>query len=118
MAVLTIGNWAAPTPSSMQIGVSDISSDNAGRNAAGEMLKDKITQKVKLSCTWDWLENAQCSALLQAVDPIYFSVTYPDPKTGANRTATMYCGDRTAPVYQIKNDVPGWKDVSFDLIEK
>jgi hypothetical protein len=118
MAIINVNSVDMPDPSKLQITVSDISSDNSGRNAAGEMLKDKIAQKVKLSCTWNWLTNAQCSQLLNAIDPIYFSVVYPDPKAGTNLTATMYVGDRTAPVYWVQNGVPGWQGVAMDFIEK
>jgi hypothetical protein len=118
MSILSINGSPIPDPSKLEMTISDISSGNSGRNAAGDLLKDKIAQKVSLSCSWSWLTNVQCSQLLNAVDPIYFSVTYPDPKEGTTLTKTMYVGDRTAPVYWVQNGVPGWQGVAMDLIEK
>lgn len=107
-----------PDPSKLSVTVTDISSKNAGRNAAGDMLRDKITQKVKLVSTWSFLSNEQCALLLGAADSLYFSVTYPDPKAGKPLTKTMYAESRTAPVLRVQNGVPGWGGVSIEFNEK
>lgn len=118
MAILTINGAGIPDPSKLEVTVTDITSDNSGRNAAGDMLLDKIAQKIQLACTWNWLTNTQIAQLLTAVDTLYFTVAYPDPKSGTVQTKTMYVGDRSAPIYNIQNGVPGWSGVSMNLIEK
>lgn len=118
MSILNINGTDMPDPSELSISVSDISSKNAGRNAAGDMLRDKITQKVKIVSSWNYLSNEQCSLLLSAVDNLYFSMTYPDPKSGTALTKTMYAGSRTAPVLRVQNGVPGWRGVTIEFNEK
>lgn len=118
MTILQVNGVNMPDPSSLELTYSDISSPNAGRTADGTMNKDKIAQKVKLSLAWNWLSMSDCATLFQAIDPIYFSVTYPDAKTGVWQTITCYVGDRTAPIYWVKNGVPGYQSVKFDLIQQ
>ena len=119
MSVLQIGGVAVSDPSEMTWTLTDLSSDNSGRNAAGDMLKDRIAQKVKLSCKWAYLSQSDAATLFQKVNTsIFFSVTYPDPLQGTNVTSTFYVGDRTAPMFYYKNSIPGWKDIAFDFIQK
>lgn len=118
MSILNINGTDMPDPSELSVTVSDISSKNAGRNAAGDMLRDKITQKVKIVSTWNYLSNEQCSLLLSAVDGLYFSMTYPDPKSGTPLVKTMYVASRTAPVFRVQDGIPGWRGVSIEFIEK
>lgn len=119
MAILQVGGAAVVDPAELTWTLSDISSDNSGRNAAGDMLKDRIAQKVKLACKWAFLTQAQAASLLQAVNAtIFFTATYPDPMQGANATHTFYVGDRTTPMFSCQNGVPGWKDIAFDFIQK
>lgn len=119
MSVLQIGGVSVSDPSEMTWTLTDISSDSSGRNAQGDMLKDRIAQKVKLSCKWAYLSQANAAGLLGAVNAnIFFSVTYPDPLQGATVTRTFYVGDRTAPLFAVQNGVPGWQNIAFDFIQK
>jgi hypothetical protein len=118
LAILNVNGTDIPDPSKLEVTVSEILSKGSARNAAGEMLRDRIAEKVKLTCSWNWLSNSDCAQLLTAIDPVYFSMTYPDPMAGSNLTKTMYAGDRKAPVYWVQNGVPGWRGVAMDFIEK
>lgn len=118
MAILNINGTDMPDPSELSVTVFDISSSNAGRNAAGDMLRDKITQKVKLISFWNYLSNVQCALLLSAVDGLYFNMTYPDPKARQPLTKTMYVESRTAPVFKVQNGVPGWRGITIEFNEK
>lgn len=119
MSVLQISGATVSDPSEMTWTLTDLSSDNSGRNAQGDMLKDRIAQKVKLSCKWAYLSQSDAATLFQKVNAsIFFSVAYPDPLQGTSVTATFYVGDRTAPMFCYKNGVPGWKDIAFDFIQK
>ena len=104
------------TPSKVSVGIYDVSK-SADRNAAGDILIDRVAVKRKLECEWPALDNSSMSALLSAVTDVFFTVTYPDPLTGADKTITCYVGDRTAPMYKY-NGTPLWEGLRMNFIEK
>ena len=125
MAVLYINNIAMPDPKvkGMSVRLQDIDSENTTRTASGTMIRDRIVgganAKRKLVLEWPPLSPNDAKKLLQAVGGTFFSVTYPDPYTGATRTAQFYAGDREAPIYNIDSSGnPVWDGIKFDLIEK
>lgn len=125
MAVLYIGGVAMPDPKfkGMTVRLQDIDSAKTTRTANGTMIRDRVVgganAKRKLVLEWPPLTPAQAQTLLQAVGGVFFSVTYPDPYTGGDRTAQFYVGDREAPIYNIDaNGNPVWDGIKFDLIEK
>ena len=105
-----------PAPSELKVGVQDIV--KAERNTKGNMIKEMIATKAKLEISYKFLSAAQISTVFTAVGANFFTVTYLDPVTNANRTATFYSGDRTAGVMDFINGVPRYNDVKFNLIEK
>jgi hypothetical protein len=104
------------TPSKVSVGIYDVSK-SADRNAAGDILIDRVAVKRKLECEWPALTNSAMSTLLSAVTDVFFTVTYPDPLTGTDKTITCYVGDRTAPVYKY-NGTPLWEGLRMNFIEK
>jgi hypothetical protein len=112
---LLINGVAVAAPKSFQVNLVDLDSDKSNRNAKGVMLRDRLRQMRKLECEWGPLTNAQISVILQAVNSVSTSVTYPDPYTGTNQTRTFYAGDRTAPAYDFNNQI--WQGLKMDLIE-
>jgi predicted molibdopterin-dependent oxidoreductase YjgC len=116
MSLVTIGSVVLPTPSELNVGIQNIS--KAERNARGTMIIERIATKRKLELQWKYLTPSQLSTVLNAVDPVFFSVTYQDPQTNASRTATFYSGDRTLGMFDFQNGVPRYKDVKFSLIER
>ncbi|SEN19378.1 DUF6711 family protein [Paenibacillus sp. OV219] len=117
MATLySINGVAQPTPSSFDVGIMMIS--KAERNAAGYMIIEKIATKRKLTINYAYLTPTQLSLLLQKLDVTSFSVTYLDPQTGGNRTASFYAGDRTVGMVSYIGGTPIYKDCKFDLIER
>ena len=82
------------------------------------MIRDRITTKRKLTCEWPALSMGEISTLLQAVQNVFFTVTYPDPMEGENITKTFYVGDRNMPVYMIKSGLPLWEGLSMNFIER
>lgn len=106
------------TPKSFVVDLSDIDGEST-RNALGDLIRDRIAVKRKLSCDWEPLRMDQISALLQAVQNEFFQVTYPDPMTGSMRTSFFYVGDRTAPMYwQAPDGSYLWKGLSMNLVEQ
>lgn len=106
-----------PTPSDFQVGVSDIIKET--RNAAGNVIIEKIATKRKLELSWNYLSNSDMSTILSAIGTsIFFTVQYPDPVTGASRTGTFYTGDRSAAAIDYRNSVIRWKDFKVNFIEQ
>lgn len=115
--MLKVNGVTIATPKEFSVEITDVDG-SSGRNAKGEMIRDRIAVKRKLNCSWGPLTNAQMSTLLQAVSSVFFTVTYPDPQTGTNQTKTFYVGDRTAPMLIYKNNVPLWEGLDMNFVEK
>ncbi|CAM3218442.1 hypothetical protein GHI93_11590 [Lactococcus hircilactis] len=117
---LSINGVIVKNPKTFKVGYQTIDADSSGRNANGEMVRDIITQKVKLEIEWGALDDSTASALLKAIKAVFFTVNYPDAETGTQQTKTFYSGDRSLPSYswndkfnQIK-----WGSFSTNFIEK
>jgi len=125
MAVLIInGNSGLKVPASVQVDIQDIDGSETGRNQNGDMMRDRVAggsdAKRKISCTWKGLTNSEISDLLRAMDDVSFSLTYPDPYTGTARTATVYVGDRSAPVWRNGASSSSkiiWESLSANFVE-
>jgi hypothetical protein len=116
MALISVGGVDLPTPSELQVGIQDLSKGE--RNANGMMIIERIATKIKLEISYTFLSKADLSKVLNAVAPVFFSVSYLDPQTDSMRTGTFYCGDRNCGMLSFTNGVPRYKDVKFNLIEK
>lgn len=114
--MIKINGVEIPTPSSFSAGVQDLS--KAERNANGTMIIERVATKRKLEFSWKFLTQVQLAALLTLVSPIFFTVEYPDPQTGALRTGTFYAGDRKAGALDFKGTVVRWVDAGFSVIER
>ena len=112
------GAWTY-TPSSFTFGLQDVSSAEAGRVEDNDtMYKLRTSQKRTLSLGWNGTTPGQTSEILQAFNPEYFTLTYPDALSGKMETREFYCGDRTAPVKTWVANNKLYTSVSFDVIER
>jgi hypothetical protein len=116
MALISIGGVALPTPSSFSVGVMDLS--KAERNANGSMIIERIATKKKLSFSYAFLSATDLAVILKAIAPTFYNVTYLDPVDNTFKTASFYCGDRGVGMIDYIDNVPRYKDLSFDLIER
>ena len=118
MALLIINGVTVKTPTAMSVTVSDLDGETT-RNAKGELIRDRIGIKRKVECEWKYLTQSQISTLLNAVNNVFFSVTYQDPLSGMI-TKTMYVGDRSAPMYRYGNGGSSilWEGLKMNFIEK
>ena len=93
---------------------------DSSRSITGEMVRQRICTKVQLELTWyaGAMDVQSMATLLQAIDDVFFSVTYFDIHDGAMRTATFYVGDRTAQMYSYVNGKPVFNEIAFNLVEK
>lgn len=111
-----------------------IDSSATGRNQQGTMIREQVASKDKWQLEFVPCEQAKLGKLLSALDSASFSFTYPDPLYGSGvsghtsitRTATFYCGDRSAPVFLIEHTpsttgasrkVGLWGNLKFNVIE-
>lgn len=118
MAMITVDGVEIKTPSSFSWGLQDVSDSASGRTQDALMHKNRISQKRKISLSWNYPTPAEASAILKAFNPEYVSVRYPDAMSGMDETRTFYVGDRTAPmkIWTINNK--RYSQVSFDIIER
>ena len=116
MSNLLINGAAVVAPKSFQVDIQDVDGET-GRNANGDMVRDRITIKRKLNCEWGALTQEEMSQILNAVSGVFFSVSYPDPIEG-QATRTFYVGDRNAPSYTFTNKFKPWSGLKFNLIER
>ena len=118
--MITVDGVVMPCPSAFTYGLQDVSASESGRveDENATMYKNRITQKTKLSLGWAGKDWAICSKILQAFNPEYIHVTYPDLLTGKYETKEFYSGDKTAPYkwwWDGKNIV---ELLSFDIVER
>lgn len=107
-----------PSPSELTWSIQDIDGETTTRNQNGELFRDRVAVKRKLTCSWAPLSPDKCASLLSAVIDEFFKITYPDALTGKSRTMTAYVGDRTAPMYSCLEGKPLWKGLSMNFIER
>ena len=112
----SVGGVTVPCPSTYEYKLSDVSAADAGRTEDGLMHKMRITQKVHLELSWNYITTADVSLILNAFDDEYINVTYLDAKLGGYTQKTFYVGDRSAPSYNTRMGL--WTNVSFNIIER
>ena len=114
--MIKINGVAIATPKIYEATVSDLDGES-NRNAAGQLIRDRIAIKRKLNLEWGPLSQSEIAPILNAVSGVFFTVTFPDPQLGVI-TKTMYVGDRTAPAYRYIDEEVKWSGLKLNLIEK
>lgn len=120
MSVIKI-NGEEFSPATLEYQRYDVeSSDGSGMNVDAQTIRDRIATKVKLSCTFPPMHDHEVSALLHAVDSVFFEIEYPDAYLGARKTIIAYASDRAMPlyVYDVICSEWLWQGVSMTFIEK
>lgn len=105
-------------PNSMTYDLYAVNAANSGRNTAGKMFTNRVTQKRKLELSFNGKTWAEVSSILTAVNDEYFKVTYPDMLTGSNRTMDCYRGDVGMSVFTWWDNQKMVTDVKISLIER
>lgn len=118
MTMIEVDGVAVRAPFSFKWSKNDISGPNAGRTLDGTMHKNRIAEKRKLSLTWKGIRPEQVSAILQAFEPEYVSVSYPDALNGNTSTRTFYTGDLDAEIYSWTVNNKLYSLLSFSIIER
>ena len=118
MAILKVDGIALKTPAALSWGLEDITAGDSGRTEDAVMHKNRITQKRKISLSWNNPTQEETAVIPQAFNPEYIKLTYPDAMSGTDRTGTFYVTDRSAPVKIWTVGTKRYSSVSFDLIER
>ena len=121
MAILKINKIDIADPKTLTWDLYDLDSeDGAGRSQEGIMFRDRVAVKRKLNCTWPPMEPLAMSALLKAMDNVFFTLSYPDAHDGAYREGEFYVGDRSAPMYVWNNEKGKylWEGLTANFIER
>jgi hypothetical protein len=116
MSLISVGGVALPTPSGYKSGIQDLT--HSERNARGTMISEFIARKYKIEMVWNFMEADDLSTLLTAIDAQFFSVTYLDQMTNTYKTGTFYKGDRSIPLFDFLSEVPRYKEVGVNFIER
>ena len=116
--MITVDGVGMPCPSTFEWGLQDISAAESGRTDDTIMHKNRVGQKRKISLGWQAINWETTSKIMQAFNPEYVSVKYPDMLSGKYETRTFYVGDRTAPVKLWWVGKKLIETISFDIIER
>ena len=118
MAMIWVNGTAIKTPSSFIWGLQDVSDSASGRTQDTIMHKNRVGQKRKIALGWNNPTKEEAAAILQAFNPEYINVTYPDAMSGTDETREFYVGDRSAPMkmWTVKKKI--YSQISFDIIER
>lgn len=117
MAMLMVNGAAVPAPSTMRLTLFDLSSAQE-RNAAGELVLDRVAVKRRIDLSWARIGSAALASLLAAMNGGFFQASYPDPATGEMRSMTCCCADRTAGVLRMEDGAAVWTNVEMSWTEK
>jgi len=116
--MITVDGIKIKTPTTFTWGLQDISDDDSGRTQDMLMHKNRIAQKRNLNISWNITTPDETAILLQAFNPEYIQVKYPDAMSGKDETRTFYVGDKSAPVRTWVQNNKRYTTVGFDLIER
>jgi hypothetical protein len=111
------GEWVkVATPQTYEWSHEDLDGENGtGRdNATGEMFRDRVATKRKLSFTWPPLSVEATAKLLQSFKDEFIGLRYLDAFSGDYREGIFYAGTRSASCGHKSR----WLGISVNFIEK
>lgn len=118
MGILEINGVEVPAPKTCKITISD-QDYNSDTDSNGDLHRNRVTIKRKISNEWGPLTWAEISKILTSIKDVFFNVTYPDPQTGKYETKRMYVGDRPALIAVLQDDGSiMWEGLTADFVEK
>ena len=116
--MLTINGANVASPSAFSVNVED-RGDFSACNVLGQRLADRLAVKQVIDVEWALLSAAEMAAIMDAVsENVFFSVTYPDPVTGAVNEAVCRAMERSARVHRMEDGTAVWTDVRMRWEER
>lgn len=119
-SILKVNGVYIQNPQSYQVTIQDLDSeDGSGRNQLGEMMRDRVAVKRKVSCTFPPLLQHELSELLKSVKDEFFILTYIDPELGMT-DMQAYVGDRSMGIYRKEptTNIWRWHEIKFNFVER
>lgn len=109
-----------PAPDELNYGLQDVSASDAGRvqDANVTMHKNRIAQKRKLSLVWKNRSKAEVTQIMQAFNPEYVWIDYPDSLSGNFEVREFYVGDRSAALRKVFVGGISYSTLNFNVIER
>lgn len=119
MALFKINGTIIPQPAEAEYSEEDLSSDSSGRALDGTAHKDIVAIKAKWTLSWPPLSGSEVSTLLTAVRAaVFFTLEYPDPVSGNQKTGTFYVGPRKSKLnWKLSNNAL-WTGIALNFIEQ
>jgi len=113
------GQEIAAYPSQFTVTTMDIDDgESSVRTADGTLNRDRITVKRQIEMSWGVLRWSQISAIMKAMEGVFFELTYPDPSAGTEVTKSFYVGNRPAPFTVQNGNEILWNGLKVTLTEK
>ena len=103
-------------PSEFSVSIDDIHAVEA-TNAKGELLRDTVGTKRKISLGFSALSGSKAQETLAVLGDGFFDVTYPDPLDGES-TRCFYVSGRDIGMYHYDGADSTWQGLSFTLTER
>ncbi|EFM10174.1 prophage protein [Paenibacillus curdlanolyticus YK9] len=109
----------AEYPSQFTVTTLDLDdAESSVRTADGHLNRDRIAIKRQIEMSWGLVTWAKTSAILKAMEPAFFEMTYPDPRAGDYVTKTFYAGNKPALVAVAKGSEILWSGLKVTLTEQ
>ena len=83
-----------PKRGGLSISIQDLDASTTGRNQKGELFRDRVAVKRKISYSAPPLSKDEVSSLLEAITDQFFSLQYRDPQTGSTKSIMAYTSER------------------------
>lgn len=113
-----INGHAIPDPSGFKYSVADVDV-SAERDTTGLLHRQMVATKHNVGISYNTIDYSTAEQILQWLNSPSFTLTYPDPQTGALRTGKYYVGDRSLEAIWTPT-AQKWRwigSLSFDMIE-
>lgn len=120
MNILTINGIAVPSPIGGSWDDGSIATPESGRNDAGDMELDIVTEKRNFPFTWGVLSSVETSLLLKAVKKKGIGdidITIHNPEENQIQTYNCYASDRHVPWGFVSNGEIYYNGITITFIE-
>jgi hypothetical protein len=118
VAMIEVDGRPIKDPSGFEWGLQDVSAADAGRTDDMLMHKNRLGQKRKIKLSWNNPTPEEAASILQAFNPEYVFVTYPDSMSGTDETREFTVGDRSAQMRSWAANYKRYTQVVFNIIER
>lgn len=119
--MIAVNGVTMPCPYKFEWNLHDVSDSDAGRTQDALMHKNRVAQKRELVLAWHYKTWDEVAPIIQAFNPEYIDVYYPDMLDGAYATRTFYRSDPKVSVkfwWSGSVDRKLLEEISFNLIER